>query len=152
MGNIREPEVDALFTHFIDEYKGPVDRLAVDFWECLKQEKRVVSSTSNDNDTNIKRLYREVTQNPWLRTRFFLISLIMFSTMVKKIMKVLVSKKVMPEFTEVVDELGKIRITTVEFDEFAKLYFIICSPYPEYRAEVWLNVVKIKKAIMLPNY
>jgi len=66
-------------------------------------------------------------------------------------MKVLVSKKVIPEFTEVVDELGKIRITTVEFDEFAKLYFIICSPYPEYRAEVWLNVVKIKKAIMPPS-
>jgi len=31
MGNIREPEVDALFTHFIDEYKGPVDNLVVGF-------------------------------------------------------------------------------------------------------------------------
>jgi len=64
-------------------------------------------------------------------------SLILFSTMVRKIIKALVSKKVTSEFSKVVEELGKIRITTVEFDEFAKLYFIICSPYPEYQAEVW---------------
>jgi len=60
MANIRELEVDALFTHFINEYKGPADNLAVDFWECLKQKNKAVSSTSNDNDndTNIKNLRR----------------------------------------------------------------------------------------------
>jgi len=32
---IREPEVDAMFTHFITEYKAPADNLAVDYWKCL---------------------------------------------------------------------------------------------------------------------
>jgi len=61
MANIRELEVDVLFTHFINEYRGPVDTLAVDFWECLKQQNDAVSSTSkdNDSDTNIKNLCRE---------------------------------------------------------------------------------------------
>ena len=39
-------------------------------------------------------------------------------------------KKLTSEFSKVVEELGKIRITDVEFDEFAKLYFMICCPYP----------------------
>jgi len=71
MGNILEPEVDALFTHYINEYKGPVDDLFVDFWDCLKQEKKFVSSASNNNDRNIKNNYNEVTQSPWLRSRFY---------------------------------------------------------------------------------
>jgi len=31
MGHIMEREVDALFIHFIDQYEGPVDNLAIDF-------------------------------------------------------------------------------------------------------------------------
>jgi len=45
-------------------------------------------------------------------------------------------------------QLRKMQITDLEFDEFAKLYFKTCSPYPEYLAEVWSNVVEIKKAIV----
>jgi len=56
MANIQEPEVDALFTHFIDEYNGPVDGLAIDFWNCLKEEKKIVTSTTKDIDENIKKL------------------------------------------------------------------------------------------------
>jgi len=56
MVNIQEPEVDALFTHFINEYNGPVDGLAIDFWDCLKEEKKIVTSTSNDIDEDIKKL------------------------------------------------------------------------------------------------
>jgi len=40
MGDILQREVDALFTHFIDQYEGPVDNLAIDFWVCLKRKKR----------------------------------------------------------------------------------------------------------------
>jgi len=50
MRDILEPEVDALFNHFIDQYKGLVNNLAIDFWVCLKEEENVVSSTSGDND------------------------------------------------------------------------------------------------------
>jgi len=66
-------------------------------------------------------------------------------------MKAFVSEKVISEFSEVVEKLGKIRITTVEFDELLKLYFMICSPYPEYLTVVRRNVVKIKKEIMPPS-
>jgi len=44
------------------------------------------------------------------------------------------------------------RITDKELDEFVKLYFIICSAYPEYLSEVWPNVIKIKKAIIPPSF
>jgi len=47
-----------------------------------------------------------------------------------------------------VEKLRKMNITDMEFDELTKLYFKVCSPYPQYLAEVWPNVVKIKKAIM----
>jgi len=43
MGDILEPEVDAIFIHFIDHYQGPLDNLAIDFWVCLKVEENVVS-------------------------------------------------------------------------------------------------------------
>jgi len=62
--------------------------------------------------------------------------------------KILESKEVAAEFSEVVVQLRKMQITDLEFDEFAKLYFKTCSPYPEYLAEVWSNVVEIKKAIV----
>jgi len=68
MSNILEQEVDELFTYFIDS-KGPVDNLAIDFWVCLKEEEKVVSSTSGENDEDIKNLHTEVNQNPWLKSR-----------------------------------------------------------------------------------
>jgi len=68
--------------------------------------------------------------------------------MLKKIIKILESKEVVAEFSEVVVQLRKMQITDLEFDEFAKLYFKICSPYPEYLAEVWPNVVEITKEIV----
>jgi len=83
MVNIREPEVDALFTHLINEYKGPVDDLETDFWDCLKEEKKIVTATSNDIDSNIKNFHKEVTQSPWLRSRFSSIPLTMFAKMMK---------------------------------------------------------------------
>jgi len=83
MVNITEPEVDALFTHFINEFKEPVDDLATDFWDCLKEEKKIVTATSNDIDSNIKNFHKEVTQSPWLRSRFSSIPLTMFAKMMK---------------------------------------------------------------------
>jgi len=151
MANIREPEVDALFTHFINEYKGPVDDLATDFWDCLKEEKKIVTATSNDIDTNIKNFHKEVTQSPWLRSRFSSVSLIKFAKMMKKVRKALVSEEVTSEFSNELDKLSKMKVTDSEFDEFVKLYFIFCCAYPEYLSEVWPNVIKIKKAIMHPS-
>merc|ERR1719193_827641 len=133
---IRHPEVDALFTHFINEYKGPVDDLAIDFWDCLKEEKKIVSATSNDIDTNIKNFHKEVTQSPWLRSRFSPMPLTLFAKTMKKLRSALVSKEVITEFSKELDTVGKMRITDMEFDEFVKLYFIMCSSYPEYLAEV----------------
>jgi len=46
-----------------------------------------------------------------------------------------------------VKKLRKLKITDMEFDEFARLYFKMCSPYPEYLVEVWPNLVKMKKEI-----
>jgi len=152
MVNIREPEVDALFTHFINEYKGPVDNLATDFWDCLKEEKTMVTATSNDIDSNIKNFHKDVTQSPWLRSSFSSIPLTMFAKMMKKLRRALVSKEVTTEFSNELDKLSKMRITDTEFDEFVKLYFIICSAYPEYLSEVWPNVIKIKKAIIPPSF
>jgi len=149
MDDILEPEVDALFTHFIDQYKGSVDNLAIDFWLCLKQEEREVSSTSGDNDEDIRNLHTEVNQNPWLKSRFSSISETLFAEMMKKLSKVLAGKELTSEFSEDVKILRRMKITDLEFSEFVKLYFKMCSPYPEYLAEVWPNVVKIKKEICL---
>jgi len=148
MGNILEREVDALFMHFIDQYEGPVDNLAIDFWLCLKEEEKVVSSTSGDNDEDIKNLHNEVNQNPWLKSRFSSMSQTLFAEKIKEMINVLVGKVVITELSEDVEKLRKMKITEMEFDEFTKLYFKMCSPYPEYLAEVWPNLVKIKKAIM----
>jgi len=56
--------------HFIDHYEGPVDNLAIDFWVCLNEEENVVSSTSGDNDEDIKNVHNEVNKNSWLKSRF----------------------------------------------------------------------------------
>jgi len=152
MDNIRDLEVDALITHFINEYKGPVDDLATDFWDCLKEENTIVTATSNDIDSNIKNFHKEVTQSPWLRSRFSSIPLTMFAKMMNKVRRGLVSKEVTTEFSNELDRLSKMRITETEFDEFVKLYFMICSAYPEYLSEVWPNVIKIKKAIKFPCF
>jgi len=69
----------------------------------------------------------------------------------KKIIKFLVNKEVTPELSEDVEKLRKNEITHREFDEFTKLYFKKCSPYPDYLAEVGPNVVKIKKEIITTN-
>jgi len=148
MGDIPEREVDALFIHFINQYKGPFDNLAIDFWVCLKEEEKVVSSTSGDNDEDIKNLQTEISKNPWLKKRFSSMPQTLFAKMMKKMIKVLVGEEVPPKFSEDVEKLRKLKITDMEFDEFTKLYFKMCSPYPEYLAEVWPNVVKIKKEIM----
>jgi len=148
MGDILEPEVDALFIHFIDQYKGPLDNLAIDFWVCLKDEEKVVSSTSGDNDEDIRNLHTEINQNPWLMSRFSSMSQSLFSERMKKNLKFLVSKEVKSELSEDMEKPRKMKITSMEFDEFTKLYFKMCSPYPEYLAEVWPNVVKIKKEII----
>jgi len=149
MDNILEAEVDAIFTHFIDQYRGPVDNLAIDFWVCLKEEKKVVSSTCGDRDEDIRNLHIEVNQNPWLASRFSSMSQTQFAEMMEKIIKFLVSKGATTKLSEDVESLRKMKITDVEFDEFTKLYFKMCSPYPEFLAEVWPNVVKINKAICL---
>jgi len=93
MGNILERKIDALFMHFLDHYEGPVDNLAIDFWLCLNEEENVVSSTSGDNDEDIKNVHNEVNQNPWLKSRFSSVSYILFAEMVKKIIKALVGRK-----------------------------------------------------------
>jgi len=66
----------------------------------------------------------------------------------KEIINVLVGKVLITELSEDVEKLRKMKITEMEFDEFTKLYFKMCSPYPEYLAEVWPNLVKMKKVIM----
>jgi len=145
MDNIPEQEVDALFIHFIDQYKGPLDNLAIDFWVCLKEEEKVVSATS----------HTEVSKNPCLKNWFSSISQTLFAEMMKKMIKVLVGKevttKLSDKFSEDVKKLRILKITDREFDEFTKLYFKMCSPYPEYLAEVWPNVVEMKKEIMRPS-
>jgi len=152
MGDIPEKEVDALFIHFINRYKGPFDNLAIDFWVCLKEEEKVVSSTSGDIDEDLRNLHTEVSKNPWLKSRFSSISQTLFAEMMKKMIKVLVGKevttKLSDKFSQDVKKLRILTITDREFDEFTKLYFKMCSPYPEYLAEVWPNVVQIKKEIM----
>jgi len=62
--------------------------------------------------------------------------------------KVLVDKEVISELSEDVVKLRKMKIIVMEFDEFTKLYFKMFSPYPEYLAEVWPNLMKMKKVIM----
>jgi len=148
MCSITESEVDALFNHFIDQYNGPVDNLAIDFWVCLKDEKKVVSSSSGDNDVDIKNLFTEVIQNPLLKRRFSSISQPLFAESMKKMSKVLLSREVTSELSKHAEKLRNMNITEKEFDEFTKLYFKMCSPYPGYLAEVWPNLVMIKKAIM----
>jgi len=65
---IREPEVDALFTHFINWYKRPHGNLALDYWKCLSSEKReIVHSKSGNNEINVRALYTKINQNPLLR-------------------------------------------------------------------------------------
>merc|ERR1719193_654021 len=132
--------------------KAPVDGLATDFWECLQEEKKIVTATSNDIDTNTQNFHKEVTQSPWLRSRFSSIPLTMFAKMMTKLRRALVSKEVTTEFSNELDKLSKMRITDTEFDEFVKLNFIICSAYPEYLSEVCSNVIKIKKAIIFPCF
>jgi len=84
MDDISEQEVDSLFIHFINLYKGPFDNLAIDFWVCLKEEEKVVSSTTGDSDEDLRKLHTEVTKNPWLRRRFSSMSQTLFSEMMKK--------------------------------------------------------------------
>merc|ERR1712060_360673 len=119
---------------------------------CLKEEEKVVSSTFCDSDEDLRNLHTEVSKNPWLKSRFSSISQTLFAEMMKKMIKVLVDKevstKLLGKVSEEVKKLRKLKITDMEFDEFTKLYFKMCSPYPEYLAEVWPNVVKMKKAIM----
>jgi len=68
-----------LFDHFIDQYKGPLDNLALDFRVCLKDKEKIVSSTSGDSDEDIRNLHTEVNQNLWLMSRFSLMSQSLFS-------------------------------------------------------------------------
>jgi len=145
-----EPEVVALFIHFIDQYKGPVDNLALAFWMFLKDEEMVVSSTSGDNDEDIKKpQYRgKFNQNPWLRSRFSSMSQTMLIEMIKKMIKVLMSKQVMAALSEDAEKIRKVKITLMKFDEFTKLYFKICRSYPQYLAKVWPNIAKIKNSII----
>jgi len=153
MDDISEQEVDSLFIHFINLYKGPFDNLAIDFWVCLKEEEKVVSSTTGDSDEDLRKLHTEVTKNPWLRRRFSSMSQTLFSEMMKKMISVLdgeeeeVTTKLSEKFSEEVKKLRKLKITDMEFDEFARLYFKMCSPYPEYLVEVWPNFLKMKKEI-----
>jgi len=152
LDNIREQEVDALFTHFICEYQGPAENLAVDYWQCLSLDKReVVHSKPGNNEINVRALHAEVAQNWLLHSRFSSLSLTSFAKLMKKIPKVLASRKVTTEFSEDEEKLRKMVITDLEFDEFAKLYFKICSRHPEYLADVWANVVEIKNAIVSPS-
>jgi len=152
LDRIREREVDALFTHFIGEYKGNDDNLAFDYWKCLSSEQKdKVHSKSGSNEMNVKALYTEVNQNTLLKKRFSSMSLTSFAQLMKQFVIVLASKKVATEFSEQVEKLRKIEITDREFDEFAKLYFKICSPDPEHLAEVLANVVVIKNIIVTPS-
>jgi hypothetical protein len=149
---IREQEVDPLFTHFISEYQGPADNLAVDYWQCLSLDKReVAQSKPGNNKTNVRALHTEVTQNQLLSSRFWSLLLTSFAKLMKKIVKALVSKKVATEFSEEVEKLKKMEFTDLEFEEFAKLYFKICSSDSDYLANAWANVVEIKNAIVSPS-
>jgi len=66
----------------------------------------------------------------------------LFAEMMKKIIKVLVSKEVTTELSEDKEKLKKMIIIDMEFNEFTKLYLKMCSPNSDYLAEVWSNVVK----------
>jgi len=151
MVNIREPEVDARFTHFVNGYKGPVDDLANDFWACLKEEKKILTATSNDIDTNKKTFIKSYSES-MAEKSFFVNTTYYVRQDDETLRRALVSKEATTELSNELDKLIKMRITDKEFDEFVKLYFIICSAYPEYLSEVWPNVIKIKKAIIPPSF
>jgi len=151
MVNITEPEVDALFTHFINEFKEPVDDLATDFWDCLKEEKKILTATSNDIDTNKKTFIKSYSES-MAEKSFFVNTTYYVRQDDETLRRALVSKEATTELSNELDKLIKMRITDKEFDEFVKLYFIICSAYPEYLSEVWPNVIKIKKAIIPPSF
>ena len=122
MGDILEQETDALFIHFINQYKGPFDNLAIDFWVCLKEEEKVVSSTSGDTDEHLRNLHTEFIKSPWLKSRFSSMSQTLFAEMMKKLCTE-VTTKLSDKFPENVKKLRKLKITDMQFVEFTKLYF-----------------------------
>jgi len=47
---IREPEVDARFIHFTNEFKDPDNNLKFDYWECIKLQRRKEVDSKSGND------------------------------------------------------------------------------------------------------
>jgi len=70
--------------------------------------------------------------------------------MSQQIMEVISCKKPEAEYSELLHQHRKMKITSEEFDEFVLLFFKMCAPNPQYLSNVWYDVVKIKKA-MIPD-
>jgi len=109
---IREPEVDALFIHFMNEFKDPDDNLKFVYWECIKLHRRKKLIQNLVMIKKCKNLHTEVTKNPLLLSRFLPLSLTLFAKMLKGMIKILESKEVAVEFSEVVFNLEKCRSPT----------------------------------------
>jgi len=93
------------------------------------ERRKVADSKSGDDVKNVKNLDTEVNQNPLLIIRFSSMSLTLFAEVFKAMINISESKEVVTEFSEVAVQHRKMKITDLEFEEFAKLYFKICSPY-----------------------
>jgi len=146
---VKEAEVDALFTHFLEKVDLEGYNTAGDYWVCVDKIKKDKPGYRQGGFTT-QEFFEEVKKNSILKNRFLECSQTSILNMSRHIMDVIGSKNPKGEHPELLKQHRCMEITNEEFDEFILLFFRMCAPDNLYISNVWDNVVKIKKA-MIPE-
>jgi len=147
LDRVKEAEVDALFTHFLKECDLEGYNTSGDYWICVDKLKKDKEGY-RDGDFTTKEFFKEVKKNSILKNRFLNSSPAAILKMSQQIMEVISCKNSEAEYSELLKQHRKMKITSEEFDEFVLLFFKMCAPNPQYLSNVWYDVVKIKNAII----
>jgi len=149
LDRVKEAEVDALFTHFLNECNLVGYDVAGDYWLCVDRIKRKNAGYRDGFHTTLE-FFEEAKKNSILKKRFLTVSPAMMLHMSKEILKVINFEDTEANLAKIFENHRQMKITNEEFDEFICLFFRMCAPSRKYLSKVWYNVVKIKKA-MIPT-
>merc|ERR1719474_1422319 len=149
LDKVKETEVDALFTHFLNNCDLDGYNTSGDYWVCLDKLKKDQPGYWNGGFT-IDEFFKEVKKNAILKNRFSDSSPASILNISRQFMDVINCKEPNAKYSHLLEKHRNMKITNQEFDEFICLFFRMCSPNSQYLSNVWYNVEKIKKA-MIPQ-
>merc|ERR1719474_374737 len=149
LDKVKEAEVDALFTHFLNECDLQGYNTAGDYWICLDRLKKDQPGYRNGGFT-IEEFFQEVKKNSILKNRFLKSSPASITNISRQFMDVISCQQPNAKYSHLLEKHRSMKITNQEFDEFIRLFFRMCSPNSQFLSNVWYNVEKIKTA-MIPQ-